>query len=202
VSAIPVALEGSRITALIVGGGIVGTRKAAALVAAGARVRVIAPAISPELESLAAGSDRITLIREKYDAALIGDERIVIIATDSGKLNAKIAADAAERGALINRADAPDESDFHTMAVHRCGDIVVGVVAGGVPAAAGRIRDSIAKRVDRRYAAAIDALRRARFRSQATKPAEWTELQEKLIGPEFCADVESGKFAEGTAEWV
>jgi siroheme synthase-like protein len=201
VSAIPIALEGSRLGALVVGGGIVGTRKAAALVASGARVRVIAPAMSAELESLAASCDRLTLVREKFDSTMLGDEKIVIVATSSAKVNAKIAAEAGDRGALVNRADAPDESHFNTMAVHRCGDIVVGVVAGGVPAAAGRIRDAIAKRIDRRYAAAIDALRRVRFRAQATNPEEWTRLQDKLIGSEFCEDVESGKFAEGAAEW-
>lgn len=201
-SAIPIALEGSRLSALVVGGGIVGTRKAAALAAAGSRVRVIAPVMAPELESLAGSCDRVTLVREKYESSMLGDERLVIVATDSAKVNAKVAADATARGALVNRADAPDESDFHTMAVHRCGDIVVGVVAGGVPAAAARIRDAIAKRVDGRYAAAIAALRKARFRAQATKPEEWAGLQEKLIGPDFCEEVESGKFTEGTAGWL
>ena len=201
-SVIPIGLEGSRISALVVGGGIVGTRKAAALAASGARVRVIAPAVSAELESLAATGDRVTLIREKYDSSMLGDERIVVVATNSTKLNAKIATEAAARGALVNRADAPDESHFHTMAVHRCGDIVVGVVAGGVPAAAARIRDAIAKRIDRRYAAAIEALRKMRFRAQATKPEEWAKLQEKLIGEEFCESVESGKFGEATTGWV
>jgi siroheme synthase-like protein len=201
-SAIPIALEGSRVSALVVGGGIVGTRKAAALAASGAHVRVIAPAISPELESLAATGDRVTLIREKYDASMLGDEKIVVIATNSTKVNAKIAHDATERGALVNRADAPDESDFHTMAVHRCGDIVVGVIAGGVPAAAARIRDAIAKKLDGRYAGAIASLRRVRFKAQATKPEEWAKLQEKLIGEDFCKDVESGKFAEGASGWA
>lgn len=201
-SALPIALEGSRVSALVVGGGIVGTRRAAALAASGARVRVVAPEIGAELETLAATCDRVTLIREKYDSKMMGDERVVVAATNSSKVNAKIAADAAARGALVNRADAPDDCDFHTMAVHRCGDIVVGVVAGGVPAAAARIRDALAKRIDRRYAVAIDALRRVRFRAQATKPEEWAKLQEKLIGTEFCEDVESGKFAEGAAEWA
>lgn len=200
-SAIPIALEGSRIGALVVGGGVVGTRKAAAFAAAGARVRVIAPEISPELESLAATCDRVTVIREKFDSAMLGDEKIVVVATNSSRANAKIAAEAAAHGALVNRADAPDESHFHTMAVHRCGDIVVGVVAGGVPTAAARIRDAIARRIDGRYAAAIDALRRVRFRSRATKPEEWARLQETLIGADFCGDVESGKFAEGASEW-
>lgn len=201
-SAIPIAIEGSRIKALVIGGGIVGTRKAAALAASGAHIRVIAPEMSAELESLAASGDHVTLIREKYDASQLGDEKLVVVATSSTKTNAKAAAEAAARGALVNRADAPDESHFHTMAVHRCGDIVVGVVAGGVPAAAARIRDAIAKRLDGRYASAIDALRRVRFRAQATKPEEWAKLQEKLINDQFCANVESGKFAEETTGWV
>ena len=201
-SAIPIALEGSRINALVVGGGIVGTRKAAALAASGAHVRVIAPVISAELESLAATGDRVTLVREKYDPSMLGDEKIVVVATSSTKVNAKAAADAAARGALVNRADAPDESHFHTMAVHRCGDIVVGVIAGGVPAAAARIRDAIAKKLDGRYATAIAALRRVRFKAQATKPEEWAKLQEKLIDDDFCRNVESGKFAEDANGWA
>ncbi|MBA3646126.1 MAG: hypothetical protein H0W63_08090 [Gemmatimonadaceae bacterium] len=201
-SAIPIALEGSRISALVVGGGIVGTRKAAALAASGARVRVIAPAMSPELESLAATGDRVTLVREKYEPSMLGDEQIVLVATNSTKVNAKVASDAAARGALVNRADLPDESHFHTMAVHRCGDIVVGVIAGGVPAAAARIRDAIAKKLDGRYANAISALRRFRFKAQATKPEDWAKLQEQLIGDDFCAHVESGKFSEDANGWA
>ena len=50
-SDLPVALHGERITAVVVGGGSVGTRKALALVETGAQVRVVAPDVSQELEA-------------------------------------------------------------------------------------------------------------------------------------------------------
>ena len=51
----PIALHGERVTAVVIGGGAVGTRKALALVEAGASVRVISPLATPELEDAELG---------------------------------------------------------------------------------------------------------------------------------------------------
>ncbi|HYU53263.1 MAG TPA: NAD(P)-dependent oxidoreductase, partial [Gemmatimonadaceae bacterium] len=58
----PIALHGERITAVVIGGGSVGTRKALALVEAGAQVRVVSPVVSPGLED-AARLHQIILLR-------------------------------------------------------------------------------------------------------------------------------------------
>ena len=45
-SGLPILLEGTGLRVLVVGGGTVASRKAAVLLEAGARVRVVAPALS------------------------------------------------------------------------------------------------------------------------------------------------------------
>ena len=146
----PVALHGERITAVVVGGGSVGTRKALALVETGAQVRVVAPDVTPELEA-AERARELTIVRESYSAGHLDRSILVVAATDSREVNARIAVDAHSAGKLVNITDFPDEGNFHSMAIHRSGDVTIAVSSGGVPGAAARIRDAIAERFDERY---------------------------------------------------
>ena len=61
----PIALHGERLIAVVIGGGTVGTRKAMALVEAGAQVHVVAPHVTQELEA-AEHARRLTIVREEY----------------------------------------------------------------------------------------------------------------------------------------
>ena len=136
----PIALHGERLSAVVIGGGSVGTRKALALVEAGAQVRVVSPQVTAELEA-AERARELTIVRESYGAAHLGKSTLVVAATDSREVNAQVAIDAHSSGRLVNIADYPDEGNFHTMAVHRSGDVTIAVSSGGVPGAASRIRD-------------------------------------------------------------
>ncbi len=196
----PIALHGERITAVIVGGGSVGTRKALALVEAGAEVRVVSPRVSSELEDVER-SRRITIIRDSYGAKHLDRATLVVAATDSREVNAQIAIDAHARGMLINITDYPDEGNFHTMALHRSGDVTIAVSSGGVPGAAARIRDAIAERFDGRYERAVSALRGLRSRLIASGDEQWRAAAPKLLGDDFCSSVEDGSFVERVDSW-
>lgn len=196
----PVALHGERITAVVVGGGSVGTRKALALADAGAQVIVIAPEATPELET-AHKARRVSLVRERYQAKQLERATLVVAATDSRDVNAQIAVDANARGKLVNVSDFPDEGNFHTMALHRSGDITIAVSSGGVPGAAARIRDAIAGRFDTRYERAVSALRGLRSRLIASGDDRWREVAPELVGDDFCESVEDGTFAERMDSW-
>ena len=196
----PIALHGERITAVVVGGGSVGTRKARALVEAGARVLVVAPVASPELEE-AERLRQITFVREAYRREHLDRATLVIAATDSREINAQIAIDANARGILVNISDYPDEGNFHTMALHRSGDVTIAVSSGGVPGAAARIRDAIAVRFDARYERAVSALRGLRSRLIAGGEDRWRTAAPKLVGDDFCSSVEDGSFTERLDSW-
>ena len=197
----PLMLDGSALSAVIIGGGAVAVRKVSALLAAGARVRVVAPEFSPELETLA-GESPLELVRDCYAKGHIGDAALVVAATNSDAVNAEVAADAKALGRLVNVASAPTLGNCITPAVHRSGDVVIAVTAGGVPNAAARIRDHIAHRVDERYADAVkelSSLRRSLIdRDQRDR---WSSATAALLDDDFCRRVESGLFGEALAEW-
>ena len=120
---------------------------------------MIAPNLSIELKDLAASSDRLTLEKREYVGLDdIREFELVFAATDSAQLNASIAADAVSMHKLVNFASDGSLGNFTSMAVHRAGRLTVGVSAGGVPAAAARIRDKIGERFDGRYAEMIETL--------------------------------------------
>jgi siroheme synthase-like protein len=200
VSDFPIALHGERVIAVVIGGGAVGARKALALSGAGAEVRVVAPEIGPELDR-AAGAGRISLTRATYSREQLNAATLVIAATDSRETNARIATDAQALGKLVNVCDYPDEGNFHTMALHRSGDVTIAVSAGGVPGAAARIRDAISERFDGRYERAISALRGLRSRLIARGDDHWSDAAPKLLTDDFCSSVEDGSFSERIDSW-
>jgi siroheme synthase-like protein len=200
VSDFPIAVHGERISAVVIGGGSVGTRKALALVEAGAQVRVVSPLVTPELDA-AERACELTIVRESYSAKHLGHSTLVVAATELREVNAQIAVDAHSSGKLVNITDYADEGSFHTMAIHRSGDVTIAVSAGGVPGAAARIRDAIAERFDVRYARALSALRGLRSRLLSGGDEEWRAAAPKLLGDDFCSSVEDGSFAGKVDSW-
>lgn len=196
----PIALHGERISAVVVGGGRVGSRKALALADAGAAVTVVAPIVSADLDE-AEKTQRIDVVRDIYRAEHIERATIIVAATDSREVNAQIAVDANARGKLVNITDYPDEGNFHTMALHRSGDITIAVSSGGVPGAAARIRDAIAERFDGRYSRAVSALRGLRSQSITRGDDRWKTAEPKLLGDDFCDSVEDGSFSQRMDSW-
>lgn len=201
-SAFPVMLDGASISALVVGGGSVALRRAQSLADAGARVHVVAPSIDPRLDELHRANPRVCLTHAEYDAKHLADVNFVVAATDRPDINAAVADDARANGIVANVADAPERGTCTIPAVHRAGDLVVAISAGGVPSAAMRIRDDIARIVDDRHGRAVAALldlRRALL--DRGERGLWREASEQLVGPDFVADVGSGRFAERLGEW-
>ena len=132
----------------------------------------------------------------------IDDALLVVAATNDSAINSLVAAEALARGRLVNVASAPGEGNCSTPAMHRAGDVVVAVSAGGVPRAAARIRDALGRTYDERYAEAVRelaSLRRTMLDSG--KRDQWSSAVAMLIGDDFCAAVESGRFMDQAAEW-
>jgi precorrin-2 dehydrogenase/sirohydrochlorin ferrochelatase len=202
VSGYPIVLDGDAIVAVVVGGGRVAERKARALLASGARVRVVAPVISPTLRELALSTPRCSLVERAYEAADLHDATLVLAATDQREVNARVTDDARRCGRLVNVADDGGAGDFVTPAIHRQGDLLIAATAGGVPAVAARVRDAIAERFDDRYSDAIQQLAELRSRMLDSGDRDrWRRAMAELVGDSFCESVDSGAFAEEMARW-
>lgn len=202
-SLIHVGLHGEAIVALVVGGGRVGTRRAVALLASRAKVRVIAPAVSAELLAVQLGDTDLAIDRREYAGRSdLGDATLVVAATDSPEVNERVARDAVAARIPVNVADAPGKGTVDFLAIHRAGAITIGVSAGGVPGAAVRIRDAIADRIDLRYADAVETC--VELRDRTLGPADtgvWREVASDLIDESFCDSIENGTFEQKAAKW-
>lgn len=200
-STLPILLDGAGLRVLIVGGGNVATRKARQFAQAGAVLRIIAPRLDPALEQLAL-EFAIAVERRRYESGDIADAQLIVSATDDRGANAQVARDAEAEHRLLNAADHSSDGNFAMMATHHRGPLTIGVSAGGVPAAAIRIRDAIAERFDGRYGDALADLGALRRRAIASGDADiWRARSSELIDEAFCDAVERGELSQRIAEW-
>lgn len=158
-------LEGER--CVVIGGGEVAERKVDSLLAAGARVRVVAPALTLGLAERAARGE-IELSHRRYrDGDLVG-ARLAYAATDDEGLHAELATAANAAGVLLNVVDRPRWCSFIVPAVLRRGELMVAVsTGGGSPALAGRVRDDVDRGLGPEYERALDILARLRAHLRA-----------------------------------
>nr|MBV6630886.1 siroheme synthase CysG [Oceanococcus sp. HetDA_MAG_MS8] len=117
---------------LLVGGGEVAVRKARLLLKAGAQIHVVSPQLAPELEA-ALEQGQIMHRRGVYAPADLHAQRwrLIIAATDSDSLNAKIAREADALGIWVNVVDDPERCTAITPAMIDRSPLVVALSSGG-----------------------------------------------------------------------
>ena len=133
----PAFLKLDGLPVAVVGGGKVAASKLDGLVAAGARVTVIAPHVLPELRTQA------TVIEAPFAPThLIGARWVVAAATP--EVNREVAAAAAARGLFCNAVDDPASATAYLGGVVRRGEVEIAISTGGVaPALAGLLREAL-----------------------------------------------------------
>ena len=140
---LPVLLDISGRLVVVVGGGAVATRRVATLLDAGAVVRVVAPAVSDEIDRGRASVERRRFVPSDLDGTWL-----VVACTDDPSVNARIAEVAATTRTFCIRADAAAGGTARVPAVLRRGDLVVAVNGGDDPRRAGALRDAIGLALD------------------------------------------------------
>lgn len=152
----------------VIGGGSVALRKARALLDAGARVRVISPALCLGLRRLKK-SAKIAHIRAPYQARFLSGSCIVIAATDDRRVNARVSCDARKAGILVNVVDVPRESTFIAPSyIARQGLVIAISTSGTAPVLAKAIRKDLAASAVPRYCRMLNKLARARAALKGT----------------------------------
>ncbi|GID97231.1 uroporphyrinogen-III C-methyltransferase [Amorphoplanes digitatis] len=134
-------LDGRRV--LVVGGGAVATRRMPALLAAGARVDVVAPALTPALRAHAEAG-RLTWHERRFAASDVDGAWLVQVAVDDPAAAAEVSAAAERRGVFCVRADDRAAATAWTPAVTRHDQVTVAVTDGGDRKRALAVRDQIA----------------------------------------------------------
>ncbi len=127
---LPIFVDLNHRACLVVGGGNVAERKVKELLAAGARLTVVAPELTRELGQLAAGN-AFELERRGFDDTDVEHRWLVIAATSDHALNARVAAAAESRQIFCNVVDEVDLCTFITPAIVERAPVTVAISSGG-----------------------------------------------------------------------
>ena len=179
----PVMLDLTDIRILIVGGGVVASRKAKPLVECGALVTVISPVVSDDMRAVGVSS----IVERSYEPGDGAGFQLIMTATDVRAVNALVAYEARAAGQWVNSADDPDNCSFILPALIRRGPVTIAVSTGGAsPSLAGWLRDRIGDSVGPEVGdAALELLaERTALHDQGktTEGIDWRPRIEALLG--------------------
>jgi siroheme synthase-like protein len=156
----------------IVGGGNVCARKAETMLRYGARVTVVAPRLSVEIEQWAR-EGRIAIRRKPYDAGDLDGASIVIASTDDQRVNEQIAADCRARRIPVNVVDVTPLCEFIVPAIVESGSVQIAISTGGKsPALARTLKEDLMRLVGTEYAEVNDALGSLRENAKKVLPTD------------------------------
>jgi precorrin-2 dehydrogenase/sirohydrochlorin ferrochelatase len=118
-------LQGRKI--LFIGGGKVAERKLKAIINEGCEITVVGPAVTEYI-----AQSGVAIVSRSFEKADITEDLFMVFCcTDNRKTNAEAAELAKFKGILVNIADDPEASDFHTTSVIRQGDFVISISTEG-----------------------------------------------------------------------
>jgi siroheme synthase-like protein len=157
---------------LIVGGGAVCTRKAETMMKYGARVTVVSPEVTEEIDAWAR-EGKITLQRKPYEESDLDGRSMVIASTDDPCVNARVARDARRRRLPVNVVDVTHLCEFIVPAIVERGSIQIAVSTGGKsPALARTLKEELQRLVGPEYAEVNDTLGSLREAAKKTLPTD------------------------------
>jgi precorrin-2 dehydrogenase/sirohydrochlorin ferrochelatase len=182
-------LHGQR--CLVVGGGSVGRRKALALLAAGAKVRLVClermnfDALSIDMETL----QRLEWIVDPYRPDYLSG-CVLVCAAATPEVNEKVVANAQAHGICVNSATEPESGTVLFPASASTGSIQIAVSTGGAsPIVARRIATMLAESCDEALLRWVDLLgeMRAYIRETIDTEDQRRALLKQLAEPEWLA---------------
>ncbi|MDQ3297196.1 MAG: bifunctional precorrin-2 dehydrogenase/sirohydrochlorin ferrochelatase [Myxococcota bacterium] len=134
----PVFLKLDGLPVVVVGGGPVAAGKLDGLLAAGAKVTVVAPQICEAIRTR-----DVTLIESAFRPAHLAGARWVVAAAPP-EVNRDVAVAAAARGLFVNAVDDTRAATAYLGGVLRRGEVEIAISTGGLaPALAGLLREAL-----------------------------------------------------------
>jgi uroporphyrin-III C-methyltransferase/precorrin-2 dehydrogenase/sirohydrochlorin ferrochelatase len=161
-SLLPIFLNLNGRDVVLVGGGGVAAAKLHALIAAGARVRVVAPTLDADIERAGADAGPVGLVRRQFvDADLDGAWLVVAAATP--EVNRQVAAAAEARRVFVNAVDDPaNATAFLSGTIRRDGVTLAISTNGDAPALTALVREALDALLPDDLGAWVERARRAR----------------------------------------
>lgn len=181
----------------VIGGGRVGMRKIRYLLRTGARVLLVSPEASPDLQAFAA-EGTIEWIAEPYQRDMLNDTMpvLVIAATGDSRVDQTVAQDAHRIRALCNVTNgSSDDSDFSNMALIEKPPLTIALSSKGQsPALVRQLKRQLTQDLGDEYAILADWLGtlRASLPDDSRTQAERQTLYEDIVASEVLALLRAG----------
>lgn len=147
---------------VVVGGGAVAEGKIEGLLAAAARVRVVAPQVTPAIAQWV-GQGKVEWRTKAFSPADLDGARLVIAATSAPGINEAVFRESEARGLLCNAVDDIEHCHFYYGSVVQRGDLQIAISTNGKsPALAQRLRLQLERQFGPEYELWLEWLGAAR----------------------------------------
>ena len=180
-------LEGK--LAVVVGGGAIAEGKIEGLLAAGARVRVVAPRVTQQIAEWVRFR-RVEWFPKEFAAGDLDGASLVVAATSAAGVNKAVFSEAETKNILCNAVDDIENCHFYYGAIVQRGDLQIAISTNGKsPALAQRIRKELEEEYSAQYEVWLDWLGAAReiLRADSSDPEQTKALLHQLATRE-CFD--------------
>ena len=168
----PIFIDIEDRSVVIIGGGNVCARKAETMMKYGARVTVVSPELTEEIEQWAR-EGRLALKRKEYDPSDVEGANLVIASTDVQSVNEQVAADCRARRIPVNVVDVTPLCEFIVPAIIESGSIQIAVSTGGKsPALARTLKEDLQRLIGPEYAEVNDVLGTLRDGAKRVLPTD------------------------------
>lgn len=179
----PIFADLSARRVLVVGGGCVAVRKATALLAAGAHLRIGAPHLHARVADWN-GRDDVECLCAAFHEDWLDDVWLVVAATDDAALNRRVAEAARARRIFVNVVDDAVLSSFQVPAVIDRSPLIVAISSGGTaPMLARWLRQRLETLIEHAIGplAALLGRRREAIRKRHPDPAQRRHFYRRLF---------------------
>jgi precorrin-2 dehydrogenase/sirohydrochlorin ferrochelatase len=175
-----VKLEGKLV--VVIGGGQIAEGKIESLLSSGARIRLIAPQIQPQIAEWVRFG-KIDWLPKEFSAGDLEGATLVIAATSAPGVNEAVFEEAESRGILCNAVDDIANCHFYYGAIVQRGDLQIAISTNGKsPALAQRVRKELEEAYPAEYGVWLERLGAARelLRANNSVPEETKAILHQL----------------------
>jgi len=152
----PVFLDGSKINAMVVGGGDVAARKIELLLKTTNNITIMAEAVTEGVERLI-NENELNRLKHNYQSGLLNHITLVIAATDNTEVNEQIYHEAVKFNILANVVDQPALCTYITPAIIDRSPMIIALSSSGsAPILIRMLREQIEKILPQGYGRLAD----------------------------------------------
>ena len=193
----PLNLDVEKKSCAVIGGGEVALRKIRGLLAAGANVKVISPEVCAEVEELFRRGE-ISWARENFSEEMLGDEIILIAATNDPEINRRAAQAARAKKILVNVVEGAG-GNFNVPSTIRRGELLLTISTGAnSPAFSKFLRQMLEAELGENFGAGLEKIsaRREEIKKLLPNPRARKIFWQKILTQETWQLLKDGRLEE------